>query len=684
MSHYRQPPLHELVTVLRAPSVCLSAADGQIRGEGLDGFYDSDRRAVSHLEAEVDGATLVPVGRRMDGAAEAVFSAQVRPGTAEGAPVLLHRRRTVDADGLAERFELVSAGGEPVTVRLLVRCATDLAPVHEVRGGRPPAPVAPEPLPNGVRWTGRGQEVTLTADRRPDSVRAADGTAELAFALTLAPGQPLSVHLRARPRATPAGAPGRGSSGGTGQGAPTAGDTRPAGDTPAPGESFLPLAADAPPVLPALPHGIEPPRDPLRRRLLEVSLRDLEAMLLADPRDPADTFVAAGSPWYFTLFGRDSLWSASLLLPLGTRVAAGTLRALARRQGTRSDPSADEQPGKILHEVRRETLRLRDMVIPPRYYGTIDATMLWVRLLHDGWRAGLDPARVEPLLPHLRAALEWVTEHGDADGDGLVEYRPSGHGGLANQGWKDSADAVRWADGRHAQAPLALCEVQAYAYAAAVQGADLLEAFGRPGADRWRDWAARLRERFREAFWVHDASGTYPAIALDAHKRPVDGAASNMGHLLGTGLLTGEEAALVAARLAQPDLDCGYGLRTLSAASKAFDPLSYHCGSVWPHDTAIAVLGLAAEGHHTVARSLAEGLLAAAEPFGFRLPELYGGTSARDGEPVLAYPTACRPQAWAAAGAVAVLGYLEGWPAGRGSAPARDPGPGTGSLHGAG
>jgi glycogen debranching enzyme len=483
----------------------------------------------------------------------------------------------------------------------------------------------------GACWTGAAQEVLLTADPVAAQTTAGDADVVLSFTFDLAPGQSAGVTLRAIARNN---------------------------DPETAERTFLSVAPRIPPVLPHRTE-TEEPRDPLRRKLLRASLRDLQSMLLADPLEPADSFLAAGSPWYFTLFGRDALWSASLLLPGARQLALGTLRTLQRRQGTRHDPVAEEEPGKILHEVRRETLHLDDMVIPPLYFGTIDATMLWVRLLHGAWRAGVDEAEIEAFVPSLLAALEWITAHGDSDGDGFIEYRSSTRGGLANQGWKDTPGAVRWRDGRNAESPLALCEVQGYAYAAATEGAALLDAFGRPGADRWQDWAARLRQRFRAAFWIDDATGRYPAIALDAAKRPVDGAASNMAHLLGTGLLDSHEADLVARRLSQPDLDCGYGLRTLSSTSKAFNPHTYHCGSVWPHDTAIAVLGLAAEGQHAVARSLAQGVVTAAEQFDFRLPELYAGTSAHDGEPVLAYPNACRPQAWAAAGAVAIIDYLE-------------------------
>ncbi|MCM3807449.1 glycogen debranching N-terminal domain-containing protein [Streptomyces malaysiensis] len=634
MSHFRQSSLHELVTLLWAPSVCLSSGDGQIRAQGLDGFYTNDYRVLSGLEVEVADAVVEPVGCRLQGPASAVFTSRVRLDGDEGADpsVVMHRYRSVGQDGLEERLELVNYGAAPVRATVRARARTDLAPVHVVRGGRQAPHVDPRPVAGGACWAGAVQEVLLTAEPVPARMTSEDADVVLSFTVDLAPEQPAGVTLRAIARNN---------------------------DPETAQRTFLSVAPRNPPVLPHRTTGAEEPRDPQRRKLLQASVRDLQRMLLADPLEPADSFLAAGSPWYFTLFGRDALWSASLLLPGARRLALGTLRTLQRRQGERHDAVAEEEPGKILHEVRRETLRLNDMVIPPLYFGTIDATMLWVRLLHSTWQAGVDEAEIEALLPSLLAALEWITAHGDSDADGFIEYRSSTRGGLANQGWKDTPDAVRWADGRRVASPLALCEVQGYAYAAATQGATLLDAFGLPGADRWRDWAARLQQRFRATFWIDDATGVYPAIALDADKRPVDGAASNMAHLLGTGLLNSREADLVARRLSRPDLDCGYGLRTLSSTSRAFNPHSYHCGSVWPHDTAIAVLGLAAEGHHAVAHSLAEGVVTAAEEFAFRLPELYAGTSAHDGEPVLAYPNACRPQAWASAGAVAMIDYLE-------------------------
>ncbi|WP_214104160.1 glycogen debranching N-terminal domain-containing protein [Acrocarpospora catenulata] len=629
MSYHRQPSLDDLVSVLWAPSVCLSAPDGQVRPGELDGFYRGDVRLLSRLTAEVGGAAVKPVGRQVS-AAEAVFAAYVRPDGDDASDVSLlwYRRRTAGPDAVNEQLEFSSFAPGATQVTVTVRAEADLAAVHEVRGGTHPPVLTPSLTADGAAWAGAGHMVDLTCDPLPHQVTLDGATVVLTFHLEVTARQPAVVTLWVLGTETPGDAAER---------------------------VFLPLPAGQPPVLAP---GSQP-ADPRRRRLLETSLADVERMILADPADPRDQFVSAGSPWYFTLFGRDALWSASLLLPHSRTLAAGTLRALQRRQGNRIVPGSEEEPGKILHEVRRETLRLGEMVIPPVYYGTIDATALWIRLLHEAWRAGMPEAEVAALLPGLQAALDWITTYGDADGDGFVEYRASTRGGLANQGWKDTPGAVRWADGREAQAPLALCEVQGYAYAAVMHGADMLDAFGQHGVPLRRQWAADLQDRFRHSFWLTDESGTYPAIALDRDKKPVDGAASNMAHLLGTGLLAPHEAAQVAARLAAPDLNCGYGLRTLSSASKAFNPLSYHCGSVWPHDTAIAVLGLAAEGYHDIAHTLAEGLVTAAEQFDWRLPELYAGTSAHHGEPVLAYPTACRPQAWAAAGAVAVIGYLE-------------------------
>jgi glycogen debranching enzyme len=356
---------------------------------------------------------------------------------------------------------------------------------------------------------------------------------------------------------------------------------------------------------------------------------------------------------------------------------------LAAYQGVREVPETAEQPGKIMHELRPGTLSIpgEDVILPPLYYGTVDATALWVCLLHDAWRWGMPAEEVEVLLPHLEAALAWMRDYGDSDGDGFLEYIDTTGHGLANQGWKDSGDSIQWRDGTLAVGPIALCEVQGYAYEAAIDGAELLEAFGRPGADDWRAWAAGLKERFAASFWIDDPAGAYPAVALDAAKRKVDTVTSNIGHLLGTGILDPEQSALVARRLVSPELASGYGLRTMSQDSAGYWPLSYHGGSVWAHDTAIVIGGLAREGFRDEAERLTEGLLAAAAGFGYRMPELHAGDSAGETSAPVPYPAACRPQAWSAAAAVAVLsarlGLQADAPAGRFAA---DPDPSAGAM----
>jgi glycogen debranching enzyme len=402
--------------------------------------------------------------------------------------------------------------------------------------------------------------------------------------------------------------------------------------------------------------------DPRLAALLHQSLDDLAALRLVTADRPSETFLAAGAPWFFTLFGRDSLIAARLMLPLGTELAGSTLRALAGRQGTVRDDETAQAQGKIMHELRRNGFVEPNsgVTLPAVYYGTIDATLLWVSLLHDAWRWGLPATEVEQLLPHAEAALRWLAEEADPDGDGFVEYLDVSGNGLANQGWKDSGDSIRFRDGHLAAPPIALCEVQGYAHEAASKGAALLAAFDRPGEDRWRTYAKDMADRFRRTFWVSDDTGPYPAIALDGDKRPVDALTSNIGHLVGSGMLDADEIAVIAARLVAPDMSSGFGLRTMSSAAGGYSPLSYHCGSVWPHDTVIVAQALAAAGQTSAAGELVRGLLRAAPAFDYRLPELFGGDAHTDLPQPVPYPAACHPQAWAAAAGVGILQVVTG------------------------
>ncbi|WP_335936215.1 amylo-alpha-1,6-glucosidase [Streptomyces sp. PTD5-9] len=615
-----QPFLHDACVTLCAPSFVISHADGQIDGSA-DGFYHGDSRALARLTVAVDGTEIASVGTTAEGADRAAFRGVLRglgESTADPA-VTLHRRRRVTPGGLEETLDIANAGIRHVRFRLTVTAGTDLAPMERVKTGHASRPVPATAADGGLAWTGGPLAVRLTASPEPAAVTP--GTGRLEYEIELAPGSSWTAVLRCEA-------------------------THEDGDQfPAPAEGTLPWST------PAL-------RSADRRfdHWLSRSVADLDRLRLTDPQRPADQFLAAGAPWFLTLFGRDSLWAARMTLPLGTALAAGTLRTLARRQGTKQDPTTEEQPGKILHEVRRATQDFDEgFSLPPCYYGTVDATPLWVTLLHDAWRWGLAPEEVERLLPHAESALGWMRDQAEAGGDGFLKYIDQTGRGLANQGWKDSGDSIRYSDGRLATYPIALCEVQAYAYEAARGGADLLRAFGRPGADAWEEWAQRLRDRFRARFWVEDERGAYPAVALDGEGRPVDSVTSGFGHLLGTGLLDHEESALLAARLGAPDLDSGHGLRTLSSDSVAYNPYGYHIGSIWPHDTAIAVHGLARAGFPDAAASLSAGLLTASDSFDGRLPELFAGHGAAIDSRPAPYPASCRPQAWAAASSVLVL-----------------------------
>jgi glycogen debranching enzyme len=380
----------------------------------------------------------------------------------------------------------------------------------------------------------------------------------------------------------------------------------------------------------------------------DVTLRravdDLRALYVAVD---GDDVISAGIPWYSTVFGRDSVITSLQTLPLNPRIARDTLRYLARRQGTRHDEFTEEQPGKILHEIRRGEMARAGEIPHVPYFGTVDATPLWCVLLHETWCWTGDADLVRELLPNADRALEWIDRYGDVDGDGLVEYARTSEKGLVNQGWKDSGDGVPYPDGRRPEGPIALVEVQGYVYDAKVRLAELFETFGRTDrAAALRTEAAELREAIERKFWLDDI-GTY-ALALDSRKQPVRTITSNAGHLLWSRVPANEHAARVAGHLLGPGLFSGWGIRTLSAEHPAFNPMSYHNGSVWPHDNALNVLGLAMYGRAREALPVVRALHEASGRSDFnRLPELFCGMARQRGVRPVRYPVSCSPQAWA-------------------------------------
>jgi hypothetical protein len=605
-----QPLLHDLMPTVAAPTSVLGGADGQIRPVGVQGAFHADARVLSAAVLRLDDREPEPIGHTTAGPGTDRFVTLPRwLGTAGDPTVRVDRVRRVTPGRVAEEITIASTATVPVSTIVTLELAVDLAPIEAVRSGDGGRPVPPERVGRAA-FCWAGDRITVTATGH---AAEADAAGRLRWQVDLAPGDRTVLRWD--------------------------------------------LGVQDSGAVAVAPHGpAEWTRPSVRgddrrlTRLIHRSLDDLESLRLSDG---GETYLGAGVPWFLTLFGRDSIWAARMLLPLGTGLAAGTLRVLAARQGTKADPQTGEAPGKVMHELRRHEFRpTPGLRLPPVYYGTVDATPLWVSLLHDAWRWGMPATDVEALLPYAEAALGWLADQADPDGDGFIEYLDTSGRGLANQGWKDSPTAVQFRDGRLAEPPIALVEVQGYAHRAALDGAALLDAFGRPGGDRWRTYAADLADRFRAKFWV---DGGYPALALDRDKRPVDALTSNIGHLLGTGMLTPPEQRAVATALAGEPMSGGYGLRTMSTRERGFAPLSYHCGSVWTHDTAIVAANLSRAGFPEAATTLIDGLLTAAEAFDYQMPELYSGDARADLNRPMPYPAACHPQAWSAAAAILLL-----------------------------
>ena len=386
--------------------------------------------------------------------------------------------------------------------------------------------------------------------------------------------------------------------------------------------------------------------------MLATGIGDFHALQIPDGREH---IIAAGIPWFATIFGRDSIIAAYQSLSLNPQLAVDTLRVLARYQGKKTDDWLDEDPGKILHEYRNgEMTRDGEMPFGP-YYGSVDATPLFLILLGETFNWTGDEQLVEELLPNAYAALEWIDKYGDLDGDGFVEYQRRSPKGLVNQGWKDSWDANVHRDGTIAKPPIALCEVQGYVYDAKFRMASLLRGFGDvKTADRLKREASELARRFDRAFWV-PSRGFY-AMALDAEKKPLEVIASNPGQLLFTRIVNRERARTISTRLMRDDMFNGWGWRTMSNDELVFNPLSYHRGSVWPHDNSLIAHGMALNEMREGALRVVTSLYQAAQNFrDYRLPELFCGVQRRENDTPVHYPVSCSPQAWASGAMFLVL-----------------------------
>ncbi|MBN9190779.1 MAG: amylo-alpha-1,6-glucosidase [Microbacterium sp.] len=633
MTHGRQPFLHDAAIALSAPTQAWSRASGDMT-EAIDGVYHGDRRFIRSLALRCGGEVPEAISVSAEDASTVVFDAVTR-GIDDPSPdphVRLTRVRTVQAGRLSETVTVASVTENAIEAPLTLRLAPDFRPLQDVKAGSADAHEwTAEPTDAGARVRADAASFSVSS---PDGVWRIDGDGlEVSWTVRVEPGGTTSVAWSAE-----LDDPGL--------------VVRPA----APASWFVPT------------DGL----DPRLARWVPAALADLAALRLALPDHPDDAFLAAGAPWFLTLFGRDSLWAARMLLSVDVGLAASTLRVLARLQGTTDDPDTEEEPGKIPHELRAGELRMpgEGIVLPPLYYGTVDATALGVCLLVDAAAHGMPETEVRELLPALGAAMGWIRRAASADG--FLSYVDSTGRGLANQGWKDSGDSIQWRDGTLAAGPIALCEVQGCAYEAAMGAAGLLDRLGVDGSEDLRAWAGALRERFAARFWVETPEGRYPAIALDRDGAPVDTLTSNIGHLLGTGILDPDDEAAIARLLTGPSMSSGFGVRTMTTEAAGYWPLGYHRGAVWAHDSAIVAHGMARAGLREAALDVVGGLLAAAEAFDFRMPELHSGDarrtvgSARSEDPrdgrvrPAPYPAACRPQAWSAAAAITCLEIVRG------------------------
>jgi glycogen debranching enzyme len=693
----------------------LSDAFGDVHPDsrGL-GLYELDTRVLSCAVLRINGVR--PTLLRAQSAANHISTIQLTnpeyrrdPAIKQGASkalalraISVMRRRWI-AGGLAEHIEVTNYSSTAQHIELELDLDADAADIFEVRGrvrdhrGRYlPIESTPESLVFGYEGLDGLLRRTLVAFS-PAEVRAADpdipggseGSVRVRWTLEVEPGDRTgirwevsteldSVPGRAEPaeetptrlaRSVAGGAPqqppdgnGTASSVQAGESGSVAGG----GPQQPPELSAAGGRRIAEPTVAEEEYGAWTERCARIRsdgELLDLAIRrsiaDLR-LLRNDGPMRGEHYVAAGVPWFTTLFGRDSIITSLQVLPFMPDVARETLGVLAQWQATEDDPDRDMEPGKILHELRVGELA-RTGELPHRpYYGSVDSTPLWLILLDETYRWTGDLDLVRSVWPNALAALEWIDRHGDRDGDGFVEYERRTPAGLLNQGWKDSGDAIRHRDGSLAVAPIALVELQGYVYDAKLRMASLARRLDDAAlAARLESEAADLYRRFNDAFWLDDTQ--FYAMALDRDKRPVGSIGSNPGHCLWSGIVPPERVDQVVDRLLDPAMDCGWGIRTYASGQPGYNPVGYHTGTVWPHDNALIAAGMKRAGRHDAADRIASRIFEAAQHSpDFRLPELFCGFDRGLADLPVPYPVACSPQAWSAATSLSLLQTMLG------------------------
>ena len=610
---------------------------GDAGKEEVDGLFVADVRHLSVWRLLLDGRPVKPLmSRKTDYYSARIFGTPAGARVGRNPTITVRRDRTV-VDGLHEDVILENHSHAPQEVEVELQFASDFADIFEVKQERPK---------QGRHWIETdGDQARIWYDHdgfRRGTVISIDAACEVEEAratcrLALAPRERRRICIDVTCVTDGRRRPGRRACAERGAVRPRMSHTTDE------------MIAEAP--------RLETSSDELRRTYRQ-SLLDLAALRFR-PDGLEEAVPAAGVPWFMTLFGRDSLITSYQALPFHPALARASLKALAATQARERDDFRDAEPGKILHELRRgELARLGE--VPDLYYGSHDATALFLVLLDEYERWTGDVSLVRSLEPAARAALEWIERHGDLDGDGYLEYQRRSPAGLANQCWKDSWNSILFSDGRVAEGPIAACELQGYAFDARMRAARLARrAWGDERlAARLEARAEELRRRFNRDFWSEE-KGQY-VLALDGEKRQVDSAASNMGHLLWSGIVDEGRAGAVVSRLMAVDMFSGWGVRTMSASEAGYNPIEYHNGTVWPHDSGLVAEGMRRYGFRDEASTLALGMLEASQVFAYRLPEAFAGFPREDAGMPVEYPSACRPQAWATGAPLLALRTLLG------------------------
>jgi glycogen debranching enzyme len=634
------------LTVLDGSTFCVCDERGDVDGIATaSGFFASDTRFLSRSVLTLGGARLDPLSH--DHPTPHIASFVLRNPLAAGLQpneLVIERERFV-GDCMEERIAVENHSHRRVDVELGLELAADFADIFVVKSLEPgfgqavdgtlPTAHPPDRPGNGTLVFSDGSFHGRTVVHLSEPFDESQGVAR--FALSLEPGARWRLVVGVEAELEDA-AP-----------LPAASFARELDEERRRAERSLTEWQNSAPVLSARCDDLV--------HTWNRSLADLAALRMRVPELADGELLAAGTPWFMTVFGRDTLVSSLQTLLLGPELAAGTLRVLAATQATADDPERDAEPGKIIHELRRGKAAL---AWTDRYYGTIDATPLFLVLLSELWRWTDDPTLPLELEQAARRALAWIDGPADTDGDGFVEYKRRSSHGIRNQTWKDSEDSMAFHDGSLAEAPIAPAEAQGYVYDAKLRLAEIAREVWRDEglADKLESDAAELRRRFDEAFWVEER-GFY-ALGLDRDKRPIDSLTSNLGHLLWSGIVPEQRQEAVARLLMGDDLWSGWGVRTMAVGEGAYNPLVYHDGTVWPHDNSLVAWGLARSGRRHDAARILHAMVEAAAHFGYRLPEVFAGFARSDTPFPVVYPTASSPQAWAAGTPVLLVQVLLG------------------------